>query len=72
MNNSSKLSLGKNVVIAAFTFYVEPNSTVTVTTTGNYSKIFYRYKAQENSEVKGVHSINEMPDFIKEYFGWEK
>lgn len=72
MNNSSKLSLGKNVVIAAVKFYVEPNSTVTVTTTGNYSKIFYLYKAQENSEVKGVHSINLMPDEIKEKFGWNE
>ena len=71
MNNTSKLTLGKNVLIAASQFYVEPNSNVTVSTNELNSKIYYIYYSRENSEVKGKHSINEMPNEIKEEFGWE-
>ena len=71
MNNTSKLTLGKNVLIAASQFYVEPNSNVTVSTNELNSKIYYIYYSRENSEVKGKHSINEMPSEIKEEFGWE-
>ena len=71
MNNTSKLTLGKNVLIAASQFYVEPNSIVTVSTNELNSKIYYIYYSRENSEVKGKHSINEMPNEIKEEFGWE-
>ena len=71
MNNASELTLDKKVLIAAATLFIEPNSTVTINTHETDSKLYYIYKSQIQSEIKGVNSINEMPENVKEAFGWE-
>ena len=71
MNNASELTLDKKVLIAAATLFIEPNSTVTINTHETDSKLYYIYKSQIQSEIKGVNSINEMPEDVKEAFGWE-
>lgn len=71
MNNASELTLDKKVLIAAATLFIEPNSTVTINTHETDSKLYYIYKSQTQSEIKGVNSINEMPENVKKAFGWE-
>ena len=71
MNNASELTLDKKVLIAAAGLFIEPNSTVTINTHETDSKLYYIYKSQTQSEIKGVNSINEMPQNVKEAFGWE-
>lgn len=70
LNNGSKLELGKYVGIGTREFYVEPHATVTVETDDLHSVIFYVYKTTVQAEIKGVNTMNEMSDEVKEYFGW--
>ena len=70
-SHASELTLDKKVLIAAATLFIEPNSTVTINTHETDSKLYYIYKSQIQSEIKGVNSINEMPENVKEAFGWE-
>lgn len=72
MNDGSKLELGKNVLIAARNVWIQPNSSVTIASANSETgaALYYLYIARENTEIKGTATINEMPDEVKEYFGW--
>ena len=71
LNNESKLEIDKYVAIGTYQFYVEPHATVTVETDDLHSAIFYVNKTTVQAEIKGVNTMNEMSDEVKEYFGWD-
>lgn len=71
LNDGASFTLNNGVQYITRTLYVEPQAAVNIKTGDLYSAIYYLYFTQEGATVTSNGNINQMPEFIKEHFGWE-